>query len=208
MQVLKWQLNPPTINMWANRVMKQWDDYIATNEEARNHALIRERPLLFKQSNEESFCRYSQIMQLVDCSILDVQTLAYQSKLLALSFMYLVLGIWCVYLGKEFGVFQLRQIISEFPRSSQYMLDESMFNDLFYNFMEFTFKLTPIEILPSVQYCASYFHLPFDFKHPEQIDEREIVTPSLMQLNLEEFESFQMYNSEYPGAVKRRNRGI
>lgn len=27
-KVLKWQLNPPTIYMWANRIMLQWDTYL------------------------------------------------------------------------------------------------------------------------------------------------------------------------------------
>ncbi len=67
----------------------------------------------------------------------------------------------------------MKEIASEFPWSSQYMIkSDSVFNDLYYSFMEFSFGLTPIEILPSVQYCASYFILPFDFKYPEQADQR------------------------------------
>ena len=92
-RTLRWQLNPPTINMWANRIMQQWDSYIEQNDYARSHVLVNEHPgIFFKKPSEESFRHYSQIMQLIDCSTLDVQTLVYQPKLLVLSFMYLVLG--------------------------------------------------------------------------------------------------------------------
>ena len=30
-QVLNWKINPPTANMWANRLAKQWDDYLDDN---------------------------------------------------------------------------------------------------------------------------------------------------------------------------------
>ena len=87
--------------MWANRIMQQWDSYIEQNEYASSHMLVRDRPRIsFKKPDQESFCHYSQIMQLIDCSTLDVQTLVYQPKLLVLSFMYLVLGNGYVDSGK------------------------------------------------------------------------------------------------------------
>ena len=87
--------------MWANRIMQQWDSYTEQNEYARSHPLVQERPGIFcKKPDQDSFCHYSQIMQLVDCSTLDVQTLVYQPKLLVLSFMYLVLGNYLANSGK------------------------------------------------------------------------------------------------------------
>lgn len=51
---LKWQLNPPTIYTWANRIMKQWDDYIEQNEYAKNHPLFlkkdKKEPVFFKKA--------------------------------------------------------------------------------------------------------------------------------------------------------------
>lgn len=113
-------------------------------------------------------------MQLIDCSMLDILTLVYQPKLLVLSFMYLVLGTAVADVGCTLGEFEPKQIASEFPGSSQYMIkQDSAFNDLYYSFMEFTFSLTPIEILPSVQYCATYFILQFDFRYHEHFNQEE-----------------------------------
>ena len=96
----------------------------------------------------------------------------------------------------------MKEIANEFPRSSQYMIKpDSTFNDFYYSFMEFSFGLTPIEILPSVQYCATFFILPFDFKYPEQTDQYQI-------MNLEDFESYQMYNPNYLQTLKKRQRGV
>ena len=40
---LKWQMCPPTLNMWANWYMSQWDLYITTSEYALFHPLILAR---------------------------------------------------------------------------------------------------------------------------------------------------------------------
>lgn len=40
---LKWKLNPPTPNMWANRLAQQWDDYLNSRTEiVRSFQLIAE----------------------------------------------------------------------------------------------------------------------------------------------------------------------
>lgn len=51
------------------------------------------QPVFFKKVDEISFKHYSQVMQLIDCSLLEIQTLQYKPKILVLSFMYLILGM-------------------------------------------------------------------------------------------------------------------
>ena len=36
LNTLKWELNPPTSNMWANRLAKQWDDYLESRTDEVN----------------------------------------------------------------------------------------------------------------------------------------------------------------------------
>lgn len=99
-------------------------------------------------------------MQLIDCSVVDIQTAQYKPKMLVCSFMYLLLG-------REMQVFTAEEIAEEFPRSSLYLLDDSNdFNDLFRGFLEHVFGCSLFEILPSVQYCATYFGLAFTYEKP------------------------------------------
>lgn len=56
----------------------------------------------------------------------------------------------------------------EFPRSSLYLFNEkNVFNDLFGSFLEFAFGIMLFDLLPTVQYCATYFILPFVYNPPE-----------------------------------------
>lgn len=56
------------------------------------------------------------MMQLIDCSVTDIQTLQYKPRLLVCSFLYLLIG-------KFYSNFKAKQISQEFPYSSLYLLD-------------------------------------------------------------------------------------
>ena len=74
--------------------------------------------------------------------------------------MYLVLG-------KHYKQFSIQQIVEEFPKSSLYLLDnESAYNDLFEDFLLYSFGFQLIDLLPSIQYASSYFKLPLIFDLP------------------------------------------
>ena len=68
-------------------------------------------------------------MQILDCAILDIQTVQYKPKVLACSLLYLILG-------KKMGEFTMSKIIKDFPRTSVYFLEETEFNQLFSYFIE------------------------------------------------------------------------
>ena len=54
-KVLEWFLTPPTILMWANWHLMQWDMYVEASPYAKSHPLILssvETPIQFKQANE------------------------------------------------------------------------------------------------------------------------------------------------------------
>lgn len=44
--------------------------------------------------------------------------------------------------------------------------DENLFNDLFMNFLQTSFNIMLIDLLPTVQYCATYFILPLNYDDP------------------------------------------
>lgn len=141
--------------------MKQWDKYIDEVDYAMHHPCFEGKDkAYFKKLDQSSYRMFRQLLQFVDCVILDVQTAQYKPLLIILSLMYLIIGV-------KVAGFQHDEIHQVFPRGSHYLLDRSnYFNDLFENFVGSTFGLTLLEILPSVQYTASYFNLSLTFEKP------------------------------------------
>ena len=75
--------------------MNQWDLYIEHSEYAKNHSLIKANKIelmQFKQSNQKSYAKFRELMQLIDCTVLDIQTLQYKPRVLIASMMYILLG--------------------------------------------------------------------------------------------------------------------
>lgn len=73
--------------------MAQWDAFVEVQLATSSHPFLSNFPAVrFKNIEPTSYSNFRQLMQLLDCSILDVQTLQYKPKTLVCSFMYLVLG--------------------------------------------------------------------------------------------------------------------
>lgn len=69
--------------------------------------------------------------------------------------------------------------------------------------MEQVFGLSLFEMLPTVQYCATYFGLAFSFEKPVIEEDK-----ALESMSLEEYCSIQTYNSTMIKTVKHRYRGL
>ena len=46
----------------------------------------------FKQLDENSYMMFRKLMQLIDCAVIDIETVQYKPRMLVSSFMYLLLG--------------------------------------------------------------------------------------------------------------------
>lgn len=179
-------------------MMSQWDIFLISNDYGKTHPLFGSSSRVhFKQVDPSSYQMFREMMQLIDCSVIDIQTAQYKPKMLVCSFLYLLIG-------REMKIFNNKEIVEEFPRSSLYLLDEgNEFNDLFRAFVEHVFGFSLPDILPTVQYCATYFCLNFSYEQP-LIDEES----DLESMSLEEYCSHQTYNSTMIKTAKHRNRSI
>lgn len=134
-------------------------------------------------------------MQLIDCSVVDIQTLQYKPRLLVCSFLYLVLV-------KYYSTIKTKQISQDFPDSSLYLLDSEMhLNPIYSKFLEYTFGLLLFDLLPTIQYCATFFVLPINFDIPNI----ELETPGM---NAEEYVTYQTYNPYTMNTIKQKRRDI
>lgn len=77
MQTLKFMVNPPTLNMWGNWFMSQWDIFVASssNDLALSFADSFDRLPQFKQPDEISYALFREFMQIIDLTILNVASL-------------------------------------------------------------------------------------------------------------------------------------
>lgn len=58
--------------------------------------------------------------------------------------------------------------MEEFPRSSRYLTSHtSEFNYLYDSFVNYCFGMLLVDLLPTVQYAATYFILPLSFEPPQ-----------------------------------------
>lgn len=143
---------------------------------AKSHCLVESSAIIpmFKKPHSESYNLYRGFMELIDCAILDVQTLKYNLRALVASFMYILLG-------KQLDQFTQDQILKKFPASSQYLLDAGFaYNNLFSHFLENYTGLTLCSILPSIQYCSTFFSLPLHIELPlaAKVDRKNVLEVS------------------------------
>lgn len=114
---MKFKINPPTISALANKIMIQWDAFIDSKDSNTFYYQfgIKEK-IHFKTMEERSYKMFRSLLQMLDCSVIDVQTAQYKAKMLVCSFIYLLLGV-------EFNIFNSAQIVKDFPGSSLYLLE-------------------------------------------------------------------------------------
>ena len=157
-----WELAPPSLNMWANWYMNHWDHYIQFNDYAVNHRLMGSVPdplVVFKLPNEKAYARFRELMQLLDVSVLDVMTLQYHPRAIIAAAFYVLLAF-------HFGQATREEISTVFCQSSQFLTLCHPFNDLFSNFLEQSFGFQLQELLPTIQYIATFMALPFNYQLP------------------------------------------
>jgi hypothetical protein len=173
-RALSFNFVPPTINMWANWYMNQWDLYIESFAIDDKH--------YFKKPDEKSYAMFREVMQIVDLAILDIDTLQYQPRVLIASCIYLVLSV-------HYDVLSTEEVYKKVPYFSEY-IEPSEFNNTFASFLTQSFSFELPELLPSIQYIGSLFELPFSYDIPQPGKHQQA------EEHYEEFLSYQTHNRE------------
>ena len=74
--------------------MQQWDLFLEGRVQMQDEYFVMHEAKYFKRVDEDSYRSYRQVMQILDCAILDIQTVQYKPKILVCSMLYLILGIY------------------------------------------------------------------------------------------------------------------
>lgn len=107
----------------------------------------------------QSYQNFRSLMQYIDFALMDVHTLQYNCRELAASFIYLILNL-------KLHVFAQEDVVNTFPKTSKYMLNQTDLNNFYCSFLERSFGFALIDLLPTVQYCATFCFLPIDMSLP------------------------------------------
>ena len=144
--------------------MVEWDNFLDSSPVVLQARLVNNNPnnelIHFKLANRESYTKFRELIQLIDCVVLDIETLQYKNRTLVASFLYLLIG-------KYYKQFSLSEIIHEIPVSSYFLFNDTQgLNHIFKEFLKYSFGYQLEELLPSIQYVANFFSLPISYDIP------------------------------------------
>ncbi|EAS02326.2 amine-terminal domain cyclin (macronuclear) [Tetrahymena thermophila SB210] len=197
LQKLNFMVNPPTVSFWGNWFMSQWDIFIQTSEKAQNSKLVLQFYennscfVQFRQATNQSYELFREYMQIMDFSILDVQTLQISATKLHCSIMYLVLG-------KAHGVYTLDDIQNEVAQGFIFTKKAQDFNDIYNEFASVSFGINIQNIVTCIQYISKFFVLPVTNALPFIISEMK----EPLQGNYEDFLQYQTHNKNQIEKIK------
>ena len=89
-------LTPPTLNMWANWYMQQWDFFVQMG-------YAQSLSVYFKAPNQPSYMLFRKVMHLIDLSVLEGSYSKYNGRAI-------VASVITICLMNEFGFDYLEQI--------------------------------------------------------------------------------------------------
>ncbi|KRX04383.1 Cyclin-like protein [Pseudocohnilembus persalinus] len=158
LKTLRWRISPVTLNTWLNFCLEKWDQFILIQvrkieEQIENQKIQNSDIILFKSKQDlTAYQRYLEISNMLDCTLLEPETLIYSQKALVLGFLYIFVGLYLNY-------FEQNIVIQHFYNSSMYLIeDQHGYNSLFESFLA-PFGLRTVDLLPSIQYAATYFKI-------------------------------------------------
>lgn len=199
---MKFKVNPPTYYMWANWLMMQWDLFLDHSAFSSSHPLKRKFSHIisnFKQPKEESYALFRELMQLIDCALLDFESLQFKPRALILAFLYLVMG-------KNLQQFDQNQITQQMASCNPNILNkEYIFNDFFSNFSACCLGIELIELMPYLQYCSKFFGLGFNYDLPNAA---KINKQYVLEGHFEDFLAYQTHNPNNLEFIKRKKTSI
>ena len=221
---LNWKIFPGTVFNWLSWLMSQWDKFLlyhfgnmpGNNPEdfdmlTHEHKLLEksaldQRMISFKQSNQFSYKRYRETLQIIDTACLDLGSVQYKPKCLAASVLYLALSKF--FFKENYSLFKHfkkneMSISLSFgnSRMEDYCLNSDadpyesamMLQDIYSNFLGSTLNI----------YDWNELQGPVNFLHPYLELEIGLELPSIckvqakekLEAHYEEFLTYQTYTA-------------
>ena len=153
LKALDFKLTPPTLAMWATLATALWDlNDPGQSDGPQVRGVLETRPF-FRARAPAARSRTARLFELLQTAAMDVETLRFNSLAIVCACLYLILGL-------ESKQFSERTAAERFPFSSTFLLAETAFNALISSFLRRSFDLSLDELLPSIQYMATFLLLP------------------------------------------------
>lgn len=159
LKTLKFRLNPCTITFWADWMMFQWDMVIEEKEGVPDSLLMNfsHDSLQFKQPNENSYKLFREFYQLLDCAMLDAKSLLYDTKLIVLSFL-------CLLLWGTVNKIGLKSVQQRFPEI--FLEDQRGFHKLMQEFLKRANNCNLESLRTTIEFCSVFLGLDLEYDYP------------------------------------------
>lgn len=94
LRALAWRMFPPTVFNWLNLSMSLWDEFLSSylSQLPAPPSNLEAELIHFKQSNQHSYKRYRETMQVLDVAYLDVGVLRYSPRHIVAGLLYLMVS--------------------------------------------------------------------------------------------------------------------
>lgn len=206
LNVLKWEIMPPTLMVWLNWYLAQWDLFIDSYDEVKMRlsgtiytnieSIDNDNELdgfYFKKSTEEAYQNYRRACQLVDLFSLDLNHLKFNRRFLVASSIFLVLSKF--FISEIFSEFNFNKFCFDLEFYSNLIQQSSDFPfiEIFEEFLKLSFNLKFDDIMETLVYVSKFFSFECTFNLPSCLRNKNI---DISQIPYEEFLSFQTHDEK------------
>ena len=158
--MIEWKLLPPTINLWLNWYLCQWDVFLDSFDDLREKVLnqYNENILYFKKPDEKSYYQFRNITQVIDLLVLDKKYFLFNQRLLVASAIFLVLGFSLQVFSPDQNGYD-EDFVKEITQ-------KTVFSEVFEEFLTQSFGFTMDEIYLPIVYVSKFFNFKFSTDLP------------------------------------------
>lgn len=71
-KTLNYDITPPTLNMWANWYLSQWDKFVDDEKKFSLNGIIKGTIPKFKTPDEKAYTLFRKFFSYLDCVLLDI----------------------------------------------------------------------------------------------------------------------------------------
>lgn len=156
------------MTFWANFYMTKWDLFLNSHKDF--HFEIDKNnmnPPFFRKENEISYKLFRTVFQIIDCSLLDTNTLFFNQRGIVMSTFYLILGLY--YNLWTIETLKKQEFLSNILDNQEFLI----FNQNYNKFLKLIMGIELAELLPYINYLSNFFKLEFNYQIPSKSFEVE-----------------------------------
>jgi hypothetical protein len=162
LSVFKYRITYPNFAFWSNFITLKWDEFSLEFHTKYSFDIPMNNninlPKFRNNSNDEYFL-FRNYYQIIDMITLDIDYLHYNQKLICLSLIYLLCGLFL-------RMYTLKEVVKEFAVNSQTYANFYVLNVIYSRFINVYLGYELDDIVDHLMYVSKFFNIKFDYSPP------------------------------------------